>query len=158
MAIPMFTPEELEELRRADAELDETFVQTIEEFKASSRRDREALRDRKDAEGGKESDRHRAYYEENREKTLEKRREGYKANRERKAEYARSYRADRREQLSEWNKAYYQANREAISEKRKAYYKANREKIKQRNREYHRRKKNEAMALSPAPVSAGCPV
>lgn len=84
MARPMFTPEELEELRRADAELDETFVQTMEEFKASSRRDREALRDRKDAERGKESDRHRAYYEANREKTLEKRRESYKETREKK--------------------------------------------------------------------------
>ena len=45
----LFTPEELEELRKADAELDETFCQTQEERIASMRRDRDSRLDNMDA-------------------------------------------------------------------------------------------------------------
>ena len=38
-----FTPEELEELRRADAEIDEHFRLTNEEMQASRKRDRECV-------------------------------------------------------------------------------------------------------------------
>ncbi len=41
----LFTPEELEELRRADEELEAEFVQSQEEIEASRNRDREAKLD-----------------------------------------------------------------------------------------------------------------
>lgn len=44
----MFTPEELEELRLADAEIDESFRLTNEEIQASRKRDRESVVDRKE--------------------------------------------------------------------------------------------------------------
>ena len=44
----MFTPDELEDLRRADAEIDDNFRLTNEEIKASRNRDRESLVERKD--------------------------------------------------------------------------------------------------------------
>ena len=64
----LFTPEELEELRRADAELDETFVQTQEERVASRKRDRDAIIAKKDPEKRKIAENQRAYREANREK------------------------------------------------------------------------------------------
>ena len=64
----LFTPEELEELRRADAEIDETFCQTQEERVASRRRDRDAKLDSMDGKAKKIAENQRAYYEANREK------------------------------------------------------------------------------------------
>ena len=64
----LFTPEELEELRRADAEIDETFCQTQEERVASRRRDRDAKLDSMDGKAKKIAENQRAYREANREK------------------------------------------------------------------------------------------
>ena len=64
----LFTPEEREELRRADAELDEEFVLTQEEIVESRKRDKQARFDRLDAKGKKIAEYQRAYYEANREK------------------------------------------------------------------------------------------
>lgn len=78
----LFTPEELEELRRADAELDEEFVQTQEEIEESRKRDKQVLFDRMDAKRKKIAENKRAYYE---------------ANREKYNEYMRNYLRKRRE-------------------------------------------------------------
>ena len=64
----LFTPEELEELRRADAELDEEFVQTQEEINESRKRDKAFLHDRLDRKSKKIAENQRAYREANREK------------------------------------------------------------------------------------------
>ena len=64
----LFTPEELEELRRADAELDEEFVQTQEEIEESRKRDRDVCIDRLDSRSRKIAENQRAYREANREK------------------------------------------------------------------------------------------
>ena len=77
----LFTKEELEELARADAELDETFVQTQEERVASRKRDRDAALAAKDSEKRKIAENQRAYRE---------------ANREKYNEYQRNYQRKRR--------------------------------------------------------------
>ena len=64
----MFTPEELEELRRADAEIDENFRLTNEEIQASRKRDRESVVDRKDHRGKKIAAQQAAWFRKNREK------------------------------------------------------------------------------------------
>ena len=64
----LFTPEELEELSRDDAELDEEFVQTQEEIEASRKRDRSAKLDALDNKGRKIAAQQAAYREANREK------------------------------------------------------------------------------------------
>lgn len=64
----MFTPDELEELRRADAEIDENFRLTNEEIQASRKRDRESVVDRKDHRGKKIAAKQAAYREANKEK------------------------------------------------------------------------------------------
>ena len=49
MARKLFTDAELEELRRADAELDEEYVQTQAEIEESRKRDRAAVLDNMDS-------------------------------------------------------------------------------------------------------------
>ena len=158
MVRPMFTPEELEELSRADAELDDTFVQTIEEFKESGRRDRQAIRERKACEGGDRIRRKQESYDANRPEILKKKRAYYEANREAFAAYGKAYREANRESIKARNRAYYEERRQEILDKKKAYYRENREKILERNKAYQRRKKHETLALSPSPVPSGGPV
>ena len=87
----LFTPEELEELRRADAELDESFTQTQEEINESRKRDKEARLDRMDNKGRKIAENQRAYREANREKIAENQRAYREANREKYNRYMREY-------------------------------------------------------------------
>ena len=63
-----FTPEELEELRKADADLDDTYRLTSEDIAFSRQLDREAKLAKKDNRGKKAAARSAAYYEANKEK------------------------------------------------------------------------------------------
>ena len=92
----LFTPEELEELRRADAELDKEFVQSQEEINESRKRDKAVLYDRLDRKSKKIAENQRAYYEANREKIAENQRAYREANREKYNEYMRNYLRNRR--------------------------------------------------------------
>ena len=114
--MPLFTPEELEELRRADAEIDDNFIQSQEEIKASRRRDRAAVVDSM---------------------TPEKRKI---------AESKRAYRDANREKIAESQRAYYDANREKIAEAKRAYRDANREKYNAYMREYRRKRRQAQLA------------
>ena len=78
----LFTKEELEELRRADAELDEEYSLTREDIDFSRALDREAKLDRLDNKGRKIADYQAAYRE---------------ANREQYNAYMREYQRKRRE-------------------------------------------------------------
>ena len=93
----LFTPEELEELRLADLELDEEFVQTQEEISESRKRDREAALDRLDNKSRKIAENQRAYREANREKIAENKRAYREANREKYNAYMREYLRKKRE-------------------------------------------------------------
>lgn len=80
----LFTSEELEELRRADEELDAGFRQTQEEIVESRRRDRQAKLDRKDHRNKKIADQQRAYREANRKEYNAYMREYLRKRREKK--------------------------------------------------------------------------
>ena len=92
----LFTPEKLEELRKADAELDEEFVQTQEEIEESRKRDKQILLDRLDAKGKKIAENKRAYREANREKIAENQRAWFDKNRDKWNAYQREYRRKKR--------------------------------------------------------------
>lgn len=77
----MFTPEELEELRRADAEIDENFCLTHEEIQASRNRDRESVIARKDNRGRKIAAQKAAYREANKEKIAAQKAAWFRKNR-----------------------------------------------------------------------------
>lgn len=95
----LFTPEELEELRRADAEIDESFRQTQEEIRQSRARDRQAQLAAMEPEKRKKAIRAAAYREANREK--EKARQA--AYREKYNAWQREYRARKRAASGEAN-------------------------------------------------------
>lgn len=92
----MFTPDELEELRRADAEIDENFRLTNEEIQASRKRDRESVVDRKDHRAKKIAAQKAAYYEANKEKIAAQQAAWKKENREKWNAYLREYRKKRK--------------------------------------------------------------
>ena len=102
----LFSPEELEELRRYDAHLDETFVESPEEIVAAYDRDKMALADRLD----------------NAQKaSIEARRAHYAANREKYREQKRAYNAANREKLRAYYRAYNAANREKRNAQARVY-------------------------------------
>ena len=116
----MFSPEELEELRRADAEIEAEFEGlTEEELTAADRRDLQALRDR----GGSADDRRRA-----------RDRARYILKREELREQNRAYRETHREQCLAAQVRYREAHREELRQKELAYYYAHRDEINARRR------------------------
>ena len=112
--MPLFTPEELEELRRADQEIEENFQITQEEINQSRKRDRES-----DLES---LDHHQRKI----------------------AAYQAAYREANREKIAAYHAAYREANREKIAAQKAAYREANREKYNAYMREYMRKHKKSA--------------
>lgn len=107
----LFTKEELEELRRADAELDEDYHLTMEDIAFSRNLDRGAKRDRLDNKSRKIAD------------------------------YQAAYREANKEKIAANKAAYYQANKEKIAANQAAYREANREKYNAYMREYLRKRR-----------------
>ena len=128
-----FTEEELEELRRADAELDEEYHLTQEDIDFSRQLDREAKLDRLDNRGRRFAAQKAAYYE---------------ANREKIAAQKAAYRKANREKIAAQQAAYREANREKIAAQKAAYREANREKYNAYMREYLRKRREAKKAAS----------
>ena len=99
-----FTLEEIDEMRRADDEIERDFRWTNDELAASRRRDAEAAILRKDNRGRSIAEKQRAYREANKDSIAEKQRAYYEANKDSIAEYQR---------------AYYEANKDSIAEKQR---------------------------------------
>ena len=78
----LFTAAELEELRRADAEIDEEYRLTPQEIKASRKLDREAELERMDPQTRKIAAYQAAYREANKERIAAQRAAGRQKNRE----------------------------------------------------------------------------
>ena len=99
-----FTEEELEELRRADAELDEEYSLTQEDIEFSRTLDREAMLDRLDNCGRRKAARSAAYYE---------------ANKDKIADYQAAYREANKDKIAARSAAYYEANKDKIAAQRR---------------------------------------
>lgn len=93
-----FTAEELEEMRRADEEIDAEFKLNEDDLRRSRLMDREAMQEMLTPEKRKLAEYKRAYYEANRDKLAEYQRAYREANRDKLAEYKRAYREARRKQ------------------------------------------------------------
>ena len=93
----LFTKEELEELRRADAELDEEFRLTQEDLERSRFLDREAKLDRLDNRGRRIAAQKAAYREANKEKIADYQAAYREANKQKLLDYQRRYRQKKRE-------------------------------------------------------------
>ena len=88
MSRSIFTSEELEELRRADAEIDKSFVITQEERREIKRRDKKPRRV-SEATRLRNIERCKAYYWANRETVLAQQKARYEAHREELRSYYR---------------------------------------------------------------------
>ena len=106
-----FTPEELAEMARADAEIEREFILTAEEAAESRKLDRAAKMARKDKKAKALAERQRRYYEANKEAVAERNRRYYEANKEALAERQRRYREANKEAVAERNRRYYEANK-----------------------------------------------
>ena len=121
MSRPLFTPEELEELARIDAEL-EAAPMTADELADSRRRDRAAKLDSMDKRTRRVAEWMRQYYEAHRKEIAEKQRQYREAHREEIAERQWQYREAHREEIAERQRRYYEAHREEIAEQKRRYY------------------------------------
>lgn len=102
MSRSIFTPEELEELRQADAEIEAGFVMTHEERVEINRREKKS-RDLSPETRARNIERSKAYYREHREAVLAQQKERYRERREEmcavRREYQRTYYATHREEI-----------------------------------------------------------
>lgn len=148
MAVISFSPEEMEELKRIDAEIDADDNLTDQEIVDSWRRDH--YREPKTSQ--KEREYLRKYYQKNRDHLLAKGRLRYEQNREYMKEYReknreminarqRIYARNHAEQQRQYAKQYYELHREEENAKSRAYYQKNKEKLQQYSREYYHKNK-----------------
>ena len=117
----MWTPEELEAMRQADAEIEADFVLSHDEVVAARERDRAAL-----GRHGPSAKR-RAYYETHKEQIVAYKRAYYETHKEQIAASQRAYYEANKEQIAAYKRAYYETNKEQIADKRRAYYEARRQ-------------------------------
>ena len=133
MSRSIFTPEELEELRRADAEIEAGFVMTHEERQAIKQRDKKP---RKVSEESRlrSNERSKAYYWANREKVLAQQKAYYEANREDILPIRRAR-----------QRIYDAAHREEINARRRAARAAAKSMIKQEGKGSHGAEQHESV-------------
>ena len=161
-----FTPEEIEELRLIDEQIDAEFEAgqiSLQERNEAERRDKEALQDRLDNRRKKEAIRRKAYrkanrerdaayrksyYVANREKLLLRKKQWDAANRDKKAEYMKIYRHTNIDRLSAQEKAYREKHKAERAVKRRAYDAANKDKIAAQKKAWHAAHKAENAARS----------
>ena len=137
----LFTEEELEELRRADAELDEEFSLTPEDLQFSRQLDRDAKLDKLDNQGRRKAAQQAAYREANKDKIAEYQAAYYEANKDKIAAQQAAYYEANKDKIAAQHAAYYEANKDKIAAQHAAYREANREKYNAYMREYHRKRR-----------------
>ena len=127
-----FTPEEIEEMRLADEEIERDFRWTNDELAASRRRDADIFLSRKSKRDRSIAEKQRAYYE---------------ANKDSIAEKQRAYREANKDSIAEYQRAYYEANKDSIAEKQQWI------RHKRLNRGYSQYELAEAIGCSQAMIS-----
>ena len=83
------------------------------------------------------------YYQKNREKKLEQRKQRYQKNREKELEYQREHYQKNRDEINERRRQRYQKNRDEILEQKKQRYQKNRDEILEQKKQRYQRKKLE---------------
>ena len=127
-----FTPEEIEEMRLADEEIERDFRWTNDELAASRRRDADIFLSRKSKRDRSIAEKRRAYYE---------------ANKDSIAEKQLAYREANKDSIAEYQRAYREANKDSIAEKQQWI------RHKRLNRGYSQYELAEAIGCSQAMIS-----
>ena len=113
-----WTAEELEEMRRADEEIERDFALTQDDLVRSGALDRDAVLQRMDNRAASIAAQKRAWYE---------------ANRDKVAAQQRAYREANRDKVAAQQRAYREANRDKVAAQQRAYREVNRGKRAQKN-------------------------
>jgi len=137
-----FTPEEIEEMRRADEKIERDFRWTRDELAASRSRDAEATIFQKDTRCRSIAEYQKAYYEANKDSIAEYQKAYREANKDSIAEYQRAYREANKGSIAEYQKAYYEANKDSIAEYHRAYREANKGSIAEYQKAYYEANKD----------------
>ena len=115
-----FTPAELAEMARADAEIESTFCVTNADIALGRLIDREAILGRMDSKQKRIAEAQRRYYETHKEEI---------------AEAHRRYRETHKEEIAEAQRRYYETHKEEIAEAQRRYYETHKEEIAEGKRE-----------------------
>ena len=124
-----FTPTELAEMARADAEIESSFCITNEEIAFGRLLDRDVLLENMDPKRRKAAEYKRQYYEANKDKVAEYQRQYYEANKDKVAEYQRQYYEANKDKVAEYKRQYREANKDKVAEYQRQYYEANKDKV-----------------------------
>jgi hypothetical protein len=81
------------------------------------------------------------WYEENKDKILEKGKQNYEVNKDKKLEYQKEYAQANKEQIQIYQKEYHETNKEQISEQNKIYREKNKEYAAIKNKEWREKNK-----------------
>ena len=112
-----WTPAELEERARADAEIEAgPFRFTDAEIAFGRLFDREVILDRMDSKQKRIAESQRRYYEAHKEEIAETQRRYYEAHKEERTEAQRRYREAHKEEIAEAQRRYREAHKEEIAE------------------------------------------
>ena len=136
----LFTAAELEELRRADAELDDDFRETPEDRALSRALDRAAKYDRMNNKSRKIAAYQAAYYEANKDKIAARNAAYREANKDKIAACNAAYYEANKDKIAARNAAYREANKDKIAAYQAAYREANKEKYNAYMRDYMRKR------------------
>lgn len=131
-----FTPQELEAMRAADAEIEATFCMTQEDIQLSRELDREARLDSLPPEKRKRAIQAMKAREREKERFAQRDAAYYRSHKEQKLQKRRDYKEQHKDQISASQKSWYQRHREEILEARRVKYQQNREEILKKQREY----------------------
>ena len=111
-----FTPAELAEMARADAEIESTFCVTNADIALGRLIDREAILGRMDSKQKRRVEAQRRYRETHKEEIAEGKRRYYEAHKEEIVEYQRRYREAHKEEIAEAQRRYRETHKEEIAE------------------------------------------
>ena len=78
----------------------------------------------------------KCWYEENKDKILDKAKEHYQENKEQKLEYQKQYAEEHKEEITEKQKEYREKNKEKLSEQKKEYRESHKEEVAKANKEW----------------------
>lgn len=124
MPRPLFTSEELEELRRFDEEVEEDFVMTPEEREVGNQLERQSKIDR--SYGPEKTT--RTYLEKNRDRIRARNKAYYEAHKEHLRAIARENARKNRKRNADRQRRYIAENKKRIEKRRRDYYERNRKK------------------------------
>jgi hypothetical protein len=143
-----FSPEELEQLRLFDAEIDDDPCWDPVEVELARKRDQRFADEKLEPRQLAKRLHDRDYYQRNKDKRNAANAEYRKSHAEEMRQYGRDYYAKNRADMLERRQAYAKANHDAIAVYQKLYYADHAEKMREYRKDYYQSHREESLARS----------